>query len=132
MARNQKYKVLYFIEGAAPTEDQREKIEDFGPNAVFRNALYADGSIEECTAVTGAVPASYAACFPLAVPYDAFRRGELPPPPVRPTQAAQDDEDEAYANARELPPPPMGALFGDGQRPRGSKRQQAEWAKNAG
>lgn len=62
-------RILYFIDGMVPTDDQKDDIARFGPNASFRNAqLVSDvamSALEECDAVAGdPIPARYAATFP--------------------------------------------------------------------
>lgn len=51
-------KILYFINGAIPTEKEREEAEKLG--AVFRNARFAEHDfVEQCDEVAGAVPDAY-------------------------------------------------------------------------
>ena len=61
-------RVLFFVTGNVPTEEQIEDIGRFGPNASFRNALavaqVAMSPLEECDAVAGEVPERYAAVYP--------------------------------------------------------------------
>lgn len=83
-----KQKILFFINGAVPTESDKAQAASISGRVVFRNAQFANSeSCEQCDAVAGAVPANYAAAFPtVAVPVDdvqeAPRRG-------RPPKAAQ-------------------------------------------
>lgn len=61
-------RILYFIEGMVPSQDDIDDISRFGPNAAFRNAnlVAAVGmsSLEECDAVAGKVPDRYAKVYP--------------------------------------------------------------------
>lgn len=73
-------RVIYFIQGATPTEQELAAAEQLGNNVVFRNAQFAtEACPESCDAVAGSViPAAYAA---------TKRVGELasvPVPPVVP------------------------------------------------
>lgn len=57
-------KVLYFVNGFAPSINQIKEAEESGVRVVFRNGygLGADHSPEECSAVMGEVPQAYADC----------------------------------------------------------------------
>lgn len=67
--RRQTYKVLYFVQGVTPTEEEYKDSLNY-PGAVFRNAgkIVLGAPLENCDAVAGAVPADYAAVFPEASP----------------------------------------------------------------
>lgn len=55
-------KILYFVEGVAPTPEDFEAASKMTAQVVFRNAqaVPAEGALEECDGVAGAVPAPYA------------------------------------------------------------------------
>lgn len=61
-------RVLYFIEGMVPTDEQKADAARFGPNVGIRNALQvaelAMSPLEECDAVAGKVPPRYANVYP--------------------------------------------------------------------
>lgn len=59
-------RILFFIEGDAPTKREYALAARMGPNTVFRNAGYVpvEGSLEVCDGVTGAVPTRYAEAYP--------------------------------------------------------------------
>jgi hypothetical protein len=61
-------RVLYFINGMVPTDEQINDARRFGPNVGMRNALQvaslAMSPLEECDAVAGEVPARYAKVYP--------------------------------------------------------------------
>lgn len=73
-------KVLYFINGAMPTEAEYEAAQAIGPGAVFRNArkIVSGAPLENCDAVAGAVPPDYAAVFPEASSDHEVTDGEMP------------------------------------------------------
>lgn len=59
-------RILFFLTGPVPTDEERVASEQFGPNVVFRNASVVPhelnpGAIEEHAGVAGAVPKAYAA-----------------------------------------------------------------------
>lgn len=73
-------KILYFIEGAAPTAEDFEAAQAIGGNVVFRNALAVPNephSLEICDGVAGVVPPIYAEAFPDADEAVAQRAEEL-------------------------------------------------------
>lgn len=56
-------KIIYFIDGFAPSEDEKLEAMSFGIKTVFRNSQYiVDGeTLEHCDAVAGTfIPDSYA------------------------------------------------------------------------
>lgn len=61
-------KVLFFVNGAMPTEAEYAAAEAIGPGCVFRNArkIVPGAPLENCDAVAGAVPEDYAEIFPVA------------------------------------------------------------------
>lgn len=60
--------ILYFIEGVSPTGADLTAADAMSAKVVFRNAraVPAEGSLEICDGVAGAVPPSYAAAYPAA------------------------------------------------------------------
>lgn len=67
MANRQLYpKVLFFISSTAPTQEQLDAANEYGPGVVFRNAsmITDDGPIEDADAVAGEVPARYKDALP--------------------------------------------------------------------
>lgn len=98
MAKRKLRKVLFFIEGASPTDADREEMEAFGQGNMVcqRNVLHIhDGDpIEEFDIVAGLVPAQYAEAFEAqGEPEEA-----IAPPPVDPS---------AVAPGSPLQPPPV-------------------------
>lgn len=61
-------RVLYFISGMNPTDEQKNDAARFGPNVGIRNGLQvadlAMSPLEECDAVAGDVPKRYADVYP--------------------------------------------------------------------
>lgn len=60
-------KILFFVNGPAPTAEQIVEAEALPTNVSFRNALAVPAenhALEECDGVAGEVPAIYAARFP--------------------------------------------------------------------
>lgn len=55
-------RILFFINGPLPTEEQQNEALEYGFNVAFRNAdlISADGCREECDGVAGEVPERYA------------------------------------------------------------------------
>lgn len=55
-------KILYFVDGVSPTPEDFEAASKMQAQVVFRNAqaVPAEGALEECDGVAGAVPAPYA------------------------------------------------------------------------
>jgi len=55
-------KILFFVQGVAPTAEDFEAASKLTAQVVFRNAqaVPAEGALEECDGVAGAVPAPYA------------------------------------------------------------------------
>lgn len=59
-------KIIYFIDGFAPSDDERLEAQSFGIKTVFRNSQYIYDAREECDAVAGLkIPEPYAG-FPRA------------------------------------------------------------------
>lgn len=55
-----KVKIIYFIDGFAPTADEELHAQSFGVKTVFRNVQYVgDVPDEECDGVAGLVPPAY-------------------------------------------------------------------------
>lgn len=73
-------KVLFFINGAMPTEAEYAQAEEIGPGCVFRNArkIVPGAPLENCDAVAGAVPDDYAAIFPMAEADHKIEPGTMP------------------------------------------------------
>lgn len=62
-------KILFFVNGPAPSADDYAKAASISANVCFRNArcVAADATgLEDCDGVTGAVPPVYSAKFPTA------------------------------------------------------------------
>jgi len=59
-------KVLYFVNGPAPSALQNEEAHAMNANVCFRNAraIASDAPLEECDGVAGEVPPVYSAKFP--------------------------------------------------------------------
>lgn len=55
-------KILFFVDGVAPSNEDFETASKLTAQVVFRNAraVPAEGALEECDGVAGAVPPSYA------------------------------------------------------------------------
>lgn len=54
-------KILYFVDGMAPTSEDMQKAADIKGQVCFRNAraVPSEGSLEKCDGVAGKVPATY-------------------------------------------------------------------------
>ena len=53
-------KILFFINGASPSDDELNAAKSLGGNVCFRNCLADDGRyVESCDAVAGNVPMQY-------------------------------------------------------------------------
>lgn len=50
-----KLKIIYFIDGFAPTADEELEAQSFGVKTVFRNAQYVTCADEACDGVAGSV-----------------------------------------------------------------------------
>lgn len=75
-------RILFFIIGSLPTEEQIEEAESLGFNVVFRNASFSsdEGALEICDGVTGEVPKRYAEKYPSAEEViDNFKAGSKKP-----------------------------------------------------
>lgn len=73
-------KILYFVDGPAPTSEDFQKAADLAATVVFRNARAVpseEHSLEICDGVTGHVPAIYAAKYPKADEAIAKKKAEL-------------------------------------------------------
>ena len=55
-------KILFFVQGVAPTAEDFEAASKLTAQVVFRNAqaVPAEGALEECDGVAGAIPPTYA------------------------------------------------------------------------
>jgi len=73
-------KILFFVEGPAPTAEQLAEALEMTANVMFRNALAVPAeqhSLEICDGVAGIVPPLYAEAFPTAEAAIAAKTGEL-------------------------------------------------------
>lgn len=64
-------RILFFIAGSTPTDEEFEAAQKYLPNMAFRNAAFVDasasvGSLEHCDGVAGMVPEVYAKNRPTA------------------------------------------------------------------
>lgn len=61
-------RILFFVAGVAPSAKDYAAAEKLGANVSFRNAnaVPAEGALEQCDGVAGAVPARYAEAYPTA------------------------------------------------------------------
>jgi hypothetical protein len=62
-------RILFFVDGPTPTEDQMKAAAEYGPGVSFRNArlIKEDAPLEDCDGVAGeAIPPMYADAFPSA------------------------------------------------------------------
>lgn len=59
-------RILFFIAGAVPTDEEYDGAADLKANVAFRNAQHipAEGALEACDGVAGLVPERYAKAFP--------------------------------------------------------------------
>jgi hypothetical protein len=66
--RRHAFKVLYFIRGAVPTQDDLDEAQAIGPNVMMRNVgkIVPGAPLENCDAVAGFVPPDYAKVYPVA------------------------------------------------------------------
>lgn len=101
--------ILFFIASVMPTAEDFEAAEQLGPNVKFRNASFvpAEGCLEKCDGVAGAVPERYAEAYPSAE--DAFAAFE-----------------EARSNGQEAP-----QAAPDAQPPKGDPAKPASAPKPA-
>ena len=78
-------RVLFFINGMAPTEEQQEEAEAMGNNVAFRNATRSnpDEALEAFDQLAGEPPAWYLAAA-------AAKAGEPPLPQAPPVDGASD------------------------------------------
>lgn len=73
-------RILFFINGCAPTDEERLQAEKLQANVVFRNARAVPAeahSLEVCDGVAGKVPTLYAEAFPPAEEAISTRAEEL-------------------------------------------------------
>lgn len=68
MAIGKPLKILYFLNGAAPSKQDLVDAETYGYGTVFRNKHHVPmtGALEDCDAVAGNVPPRYQKKFPIA------------------------------------------------------------------
>ena len=61
-------KILFFVDGVAPTPEDYEAASKLTAQVVFRNAraVPSEGALEECDGVAGKVPPTYAEAYPEA------------------------------------------------------------------
>ncbi len=61
-------RILFFVNGPAPSSKEFAMARNLGADVVFRNALHvpAEGSLEFCDGVAGEVPARYSATYSTA------------------------------------------------------------------
>lgn len=95
-------KILYFIDGFQPSPQDMEAASEITGQVCFRNArvIPAEGSLEACDGVAGAVPATYKklptaaqAMKAHAAKVKALKQGDSPAPSV--PAAPQGDADPA-------------------------------------
>lgn len=111
-------KIIYFVDGFAPSEDEKLEAESFGIKTVFRNAHYIYDDAEKCDGVAGAVIPDAYKDYPTA--------DELVDARQSAREAARKRLAERVAGVSETPPnePPKGnAASGGGEPP-------TEWGKN--
>lgn len=100
-------RILYFIKGITPQDDEIADAYQFGSNVTFRNAALVgtEGATEKCDGVAGAVPklyaglpdgkqviAEYNAKIAYKAPVAASANPPAPPvPPAPPAPAAAND-----------------------------------------
>lgn len=100
-------RILYFIKGPIPSEDDQFKARQFGTNVVFRNAIFADTlAAEPCAGVTGEVPPEYAKKYPTAEVAWAEFEGKNKVPPTAATPADQTPPAPTAPAQPVLPPAP--------------------------
>lgn len=106
------YRVLFFIDGMAPTSLQRSEALNFGPHVSFRNAQHINDADnpEYCNAVYGEhVPPRYASKFPWACSIVDYYAGKLDPAPMASGAVVDADEAPAPADAPDFDPFAPGA-----------------------
>lgn len=86
-----KSRILYFIAGAQPSDEDKAAAEALGP-VMYRNARFVDDTSEpeQCDAVAGLVPANYK-IFPAAAPVGTEQAApvETPAPATEAAVAAE-------------------------------------------
>lgn len=110
-------KILFFVNGPAPTAEQFAEAEALSGNIAFRNALAVPSdnhALEDCDGVAGEVPAIYSAKFPHAEAAIEARNAKIaalsakvgdepaPKPPAAPEKPASTGKGDAKA-----PTPPQ-------------------------
>lgn len=92
-------RVLFFINGMNPSDDEKQEANDYGPGVVFRNAQFVsnDGPIEDADAVAGMVPDRYAEALPNIKEREAVAARMSGDP-----QAGMTDEQRKAAAANDL------------------------------
>ena len=91
MAINRNPRVLFFIEGMTPTDEQREEADAMGTNVAFRNVTRSnpDEALEDFDKLAGEPPAWYLAA--------AAAKAGLPGVPVAPAVDGASDAGAALA-----------------------------------
>lgn len=99
-------RIIHFVNGSNPSQEDKELTSMYGPGVVFRNARMVPAdqprdSVEKCDGVSGAVPLSYAHLPTADAALAAFRkrfRGEAPaltpggsPKPATPAPGTPND-----------------------------------------
>ena len=70
-------KIIYFVNGSSPTEEQFKEAELLG-TSIFRNAKFiADEPLENCDGVAGEVPGRYLEAFPKVTPVGQAVKTEI-------------------------------------------------------
>lgn len=93
-------KILYFIKGSMPSDDDFKNAESFGVNVSFRNALFITdvGTLEHCDGVTGVVPEKYANEFNTAEAAIAAFKKQYESFAKKPTNSKVEEIEEVEKN----------------------------------
>ena len=113
-------KILFFVDGVAPTPEDYEAASKLTAQVVFRNAraVPSEGALEECDGVAGKVPPTYAEACPEAdeaIKAHAAKLAKLAkkvgdsPAPKAPAKPANEPATAAKAQAQAQPAKPASA-----------------------
>ena len=113
-------KILFFVDGVAPTPEDYEAASKLTAQVVFRNAraVPSEGALEECDGVAGKVPPTYAEAYPEAdeaIKAHAAKLAKLAkkvgdsPAPKAPAKPANAPAAATKAQAPAQPAKPAGA-----------------------